>query len=273
MKNFWAGAYELQDSGTPFVVVTMLSSRGHAPQDPGAKALISGEGLVAGTVGGGKVEARCIEHAKERLARVAAGNVEATAPELVTWNLQRDVGMSCGGEVTYLFEAHSTLAWKIAIFGAGHVAQALVRALEPLACRITVVESRPEWLERLPSSPKIRRVLVAEPADGVAGIEPGSFFAVMTRGHATDVPVLRAIQATHPDCAYVGVIGSDVKAIRIRSELKAEELDSGFIEKLRCPMGLPFGGNDPAEIALSIAAELLQERDRTREGAAPSIRA
>jgi xanthine dehydrogenase accessory factor len=272
MKLYWEAAAELSRAGTPFVTVTMVSSRGHAPQDPGAKALISSQGLEAGTVGGGKVEARCIEDAKARLAR-AVESPDATRPELVTWNLQRDIGMSCGGEVTYLFETHATTAWKIAIFGAGHVSQALVRTLSPLACRITVVDSRPEWLERLPHAPNIERILVAEPADGVEKVDPRSYFAVMTRGHATDVPVLRAIHAKIPDCAYVGVIGSDVKAIRIRSELKAEGLSPSFIEKLRCPMGLPFGGNDPSEMAISIAAEFLQERDRSRAATADSAQA
>jgi xanthine dehydrogenase accessory factor len=272
MKPYWEAAAELARAGTPFVTVTMVSSRGHAPQDPGAKALVSSQGLEAGTVGGGKVEARCIEHAKARLIH-AAESAEAALPELITWNLQRDIGMSCGGEVTYLFETHAASAWKIAIFGAGHVAQALVRTLAPLACRMTVVDSRPEWLERLPHGPNIERVLVSEPAEGVEKVDPRSFFAVMTRGHATDVPVLRAVHAKIPDCAYVGVIGSDVKAIRIRSELKAEGLAPSFIEKLRCPMGLPFGGNDPAEIALSIAAELLQERDRSRAATVDSAKA
>jgi xanthine dehydrogenase accessory factor len=271
MKPFWEAAHDFHRSGTPFVVVTLVTFRGYVPQEAGAKALISAEGLEAGTVGGGKVEARCIEDAKAILARISDG--VPTAPELVTWNLQRDIGMSCGGEVTLLFETHSALAWKIAVFGAGHVSQALVRTLEPLPCRITVVDSRPEWLERLPTSPKVRRILVSEPSEGVANIDPGSFFAVMTRGHATDVPVLRAIHEKFPDCPYVGVIGSDVKGRRIRSELKAEGLADPFIEKLRCPMGLPIGGNDPSEMAVSIAAELLQERDRSRAALRDSARA
>lgn len=269
MKNFWEAAAELERTGTPFVTVTMVASRGHAPQDPGAKAIVTTDGLASGTVGGGKVEARCIDQARKLLGHSADGAPDGhhVEPLLVTWNLQRDIGMSCGGEVTYLFELHSRAQWKIAIFGAGHVAQALVRVLEPMHCSLFVVDSRPEWLERLPTNSRVKRVLVSEPADGVASplFDSDTSFAVMTRGHATDVPVLRAIHERFPDCRYVGVIGSDVKALKIRSELKAEGLRLDFIERLRSPMGLPLGGNDPAEIAVSIAAELLQTRDRSRK--------
>ncbi len=259
MRSVWKAAADLHRAGTAFVTVTMVSTRGHAPQDPGAKALVSASGLEAGTVGGGKVEARCIEHAKKW---IEGSSRTPRPPELVTWNLQRDIGMSCGGEVTYLFELHAPSHWKIAVFGAGHVAQALVRTLEPLACSLTVIDSRPEWLERLPADSKAKRILVTDPSEGVAGRDPDSYFLVMTRGHATDFPVLRAIHAHFPHCAYVGVIGSDVKALKIRSEMKAEGMRPEFIEKLRSPMGLPLGGNAPAEIAISIAAELLQFRDR-----------
>ena len=58
------------------------------------------------------------------------------APEVVTWNLTHDIGMTCGGEATLLFEIHDPKRWKIAIYGAGHVGQALVRTLEsPSAIR------------------------------------------------------------------------------------------------------------------------------------------
>lgn len=255
MSGFWEAAAALWREGVPFVAVTLVSARGHAPQDPAAKALVTERGLHWGTVGGGKVEARAIAEARELLG---AGFFE---PRLETWNLQRDIGMTCGGEVTYLFEASAAAApWPIVVFGAGHVAQALVRALLPLRCQLTVVDHRAEWMDCLPPAGLMRRHLT-EPAAAVADAQGRSFFVVMTQGHATDVPILEAISRVHPQAPYVGVIGSRVKATKIRAELRARGVGEGFLSKLRCPIGLDFGGNDPAEIAVSVAAELLQARD------------
>lgn len=249
-------AAELTRQGTPFVQVTLISTRGHAPQDPGAKILVTGNGLDTGTVGGGKVEAKCVERAKELLKN------PRPAPELVTWNLQKDVGMTCGGEVTYLFETFAGESWQIVVFGAGHVAQALARTLDTLACRAVFVDDRPEWLERLPQSGRIRAEYRESPASFVSELEGREFVVVMTRGHATDMPVLRALYAQKPGIPYLGSIGSDVKALKIRAELKASGISPEDVARLHCPIGLPLGNNDPAEIAISIVAELIQERDR-----------
>jgi xanthine dehydrogenase accessory factor len=260
-REFWSTADRLEAASVPFVVVTMLSTRGHAPQDPGAKAIVTVEGLHWGTVGGGKVEAKAILLAKELL------ETGGPRPELrvVTWNLQRDVGMTCGGEVTYLFETHRADGWKVVVFGAGHVAQALVRLLAGLECRVTCIDPRPEWTEKMPESSRVRVVLTEDPPAQVAGLEKGSYFVVMTRGHATDLPVLQEIYRKHPDAPYIGLIGSDVKALKVRAELREMGFGEELVAKLRCPMGLPLGGNDPNEIAISIAAELIQVRDGKME--------
>ena len=220
---------------------------------------MTAQGLQTGTVGGGKVEARAIEHALLLLRR---GAIE---PEMMKWNLQRDIGMTCGGETTYLFEVHNRKNWNIVIFGAGHVGQALIRVLQGLDCQITCVDSRGDWLAKLPSSPKISIVESPEPAAEVANIKPNSYFVVMTHGHATDLPILAEIVRAHPQAPYIGVMGSDVKAQKLRQEMHGLRLDSAQIGKLHCPIGLTLGENVPAEIAISIVAELLQERDRARE--------
>ncbi|MBS1962399.1 MAG: XdhC family protein [Bdellovibrionales bacterium] len=263
--NFWQAAAELESAGTPFVVVTMAGTRGHAPQDPGAKILVTSDGLHFGTVGGGKVEAKCIEEAKRILA-LPPGD----SPTLLyTWNLQRDVGMTCGGEVTYLFERREAASWPIVVFGAGHVAQALARILETLACRATFVDSRSEWIERTPlGSGKLRTAAVAEPVDYVKHLKGDEFVVVTTRGHATDLPVLKALYAREREeglrFPYIGGIGSDVKALKLRKELGEFGVPAERIREFHCPIGLPLGGNDPAEIAISIAAELIQCRDSSR---------
>ncbi len=253
--TFLQTARELEESGVAFVVVTMVSARGHAPQDPGAKAIVTADGIHWGTVGGGKVEARAIVHARQMIEG------KTSNPELIVWNLQRDIGMTCGGEVTYLFEHHSRPSWKIAVFGAGHVAQALVRALEPLECSVICVDARKEWVDRLPSSTKLQALCEPDPRAIVEKLSEDTSFVVMTQGHATDVPILEAIFGKFPNARYVGVIGSDVKALKIKSELRARGVTEELVARLRTPIGLPIGSNHPAEIAISIVAELLQVRD------------
>lgn len=233
-------------------MVTMTGVRGSAPQEVGAKILVTEKGLHQGTIGGGKVEMAAIKKSMEILSG------QARPPETVTWNLQQDVGMSCGGEVTLLFEHFCLNAWPIVIFGAGHVAQALTRLLSHLKCQVTCVDSREEWIAKLEG---VKGVHHPVPKDLVSSFTSKSFFLSMTMGHAHDVPILYAISQHAPDCPYVGVIGSDVKGIKIKKELKDLGVSDSFINKLRVPMGLPIGTNEPWEIAVSITAELMKVRD------------
>lgn len=256
MSTHWSEAAELDARGDAFVVVTMIAERGHVPQDLGAKCIVTSSGLYSGTVGGGKIEARAIEHARGLLS---AGTRE---PQVVTWNLTRDIGMTCGGEATFLFELHHRKKWSIVVFGAGHVGQALVRTLSNLDCQVTCVDFRSEWLSRLPDSPKITKVLAESPEKIVSEFSGESHFVVMTRGHASDVPILDAIFRTHPAAPYVGVMGSDVKATRIRNDLATRGVPTELIERLHSPIGLDLGGNDPYEISISVAAQLLKVRDQ-----------
>lgn len=260
--SFYAHAESLTQQSTPFVVVTMAGCRGHAPQDPGAKAIVTAAGLEWGTVGGGRVEAQAIAYAQKILTAPA---LERGTAELVTWNLQRDVGMSCGGEVSLLFERVHTTAWNIALYGAGHVAQALSRQLLELDCQLTCIDTRPEWLAKLPEShPRLTKLLVTDLAAHARTLSPDAYCVIMTRGHTSDLPVLEAILKERIP-PYIGVIGSDVKAIKIRKDLIELGVPALAVEALRCPMGLDIGNtNQPAEIGISIAAELIATRARLR---------
>jgi xanthine dehydrogenase accessory factor len=250
---------ELTAEAAPFVLVTLVEVTGSAPQDAGAKMLVDASGLRFGTVGGGRVEQAAIARARELLA---AANPPACA--LVEWNLQRDVGMTCGGVVKLLFEVHQAHPWRVVVFGAGHVAQALVRCLLLLDCRVVCVDPRPEWLARLPEHPRLEAVRLAEPRDYVPRLVPDDFVVCMTMGHRTDLPVLAAILAAGPAPAYLGVIGSRAKRGVLVRELVAAGVPEPAVERLRCPVGLPIGGNQPGEIAVSVAAEILQCRDAVR---------
>ena len=84
--------------------------------------------------------------------------------ELVEWNLKRDVGMTCGGSVKLFFETYNHSDWRIVVFGAGHVASAVVDCLAPLDCHVTCIDSRAEWLDRIPSRRRLRKIAMRRAA-------------------------------------------------------------------------------------------------------------
>ena len=244
----------LDETGDAFVCVTLAEARGSVPQEPGAKMLVTDEGRACGTIGGGRVEQAAIKHARELLA----GRPKISC-ELIEWNLQKDIGMTCGGMVKFFFEVFGPSSWSIAIFGAGHVAQALVRILAGLSCRVSVFDTRPEMLSQLTQASNVKARLIEPLEDGVGEIPEGSFVVVMTQGHRTDKPVLERILKTR-SFPYLGAIGSASKAAVLRRELRESGVEGDLTQAFRCPIGLPLGRDTPEEIAISIAAEMLEVR-------------
>jgi xanthine dehydrogenase accessory factor len=251
---------ELAAAGRPFVLVTLVEAIGSTPQDVGTKMLVDAEGLRFGTIGGGRVEQQAITTAQAMLA-----NPAPQPCSLVEWNLKRDVGMTCGGTVKLFFEAYALRPWRVVVFGAGHVGQAVVRCLLVLDCQVIVIDPRQEWLDRLPRSPQLEVILLNEPKDYVARLTDNDFVVCMTMGHRTDFPILEAIFKEGLTPAYLGVIGSRAKREVLRRELEKAGVQAAAVEPLRCPIGLPLGTNQPGEIAISLAAEILQVRDARRE--------
>ncbi len=255
MPTFFEAQNELAGSGAPFVAVTVVDTLGSTPQDRGAKMLVTAAGRQHGTVGGGKIEARAIQEAQEMLA-----DDSAPKTRFYQWSLEKDIGMTCGGIVRVYFEAFNLTRWNIVVFGAGHVANALMEVLLRLDCRVTCFDPRQDWIERLPSAARLTRVLSGNLPGEVAKIPDGAFVLLMTMGHTTDKPILIEILRTRK-FPYLGVIGSNAKAKRLRQDV----LDAGLPEELTraffCPVGLQLGSNHPHEIAISIAAQMLQTRD------------
>ena len=252
--TFFEAESELVASGTPFVAVTVVDTVGSTPQDRGAKMLVTEAGRVHGTVGGGKIEARCIDEALKLLR-------ESDAPKtrFYQWSLEKDIGMTCGGIVRVYFEAFNVTRWNIVVFGAGHVASALVDILAKLDCRVTCIDTREEWLARVPDSPKLTKVLSTNMPSEVAKIPEQSFVVLMTMGHTTDKPILIEILRTRT-FPYLGVIGSNAKAKRLRQDILDAGLPQEMTKAFFCPVGLEIGSNHPQEIAVSVAAQLLQIR-------------
>ncbi|HUO85136.1 MAG TPA: xanthine dehydrogenase accessory protein XdhC [Thermoanaerobaculia bacterium] len=260
MPTWFEALNDLFASGEPFAAVTVVDTMGSVPQDRGAKMLVTRRGLHHGTVGGGKVETRAIEEARRMIE-----DPSQPATRFFQWNLNRDVGMTCGGTVRLFVETHNVARWNVVIFGAGHVANALVRVLLPLECTITCIDPRPEWLERLPEAPNLRKVQAEEMPREVGKIPEGSFVLLISMGHTTDKPILLEILRTRT-FPYLGVIGSNAKAKQLRLDVVEAGLPEEMQRSFFCPVGLDLGSNHPQEIAISIAAQLLAERERVTQG-------
>lgn len=255
---------KLQSAGSSYVLITLVQIRGSAPQVVGAKMLVTEAGLHWGTVGGGKIEAHVILTAQAMLNKKAPS-------EFKTWNLQSDIGMSCGGEVSLFFDVQTQDKWPIVIFGAGHISQQLCKILTSWSCQITVFDSRPEWLGKLPIASNLKRQRSEDLAKEASNLPPNSFVLCMTQGHSTDFPILLEVfRAKAKDqrsdlvqYKFVGVIGSEVKALKIKKELQQAGISEQQLKNLHCPLGFPIGNNTPSEIAVSIAAQLLAVRDQS----------
>ncbi len=255
MPGFFESLSELMAGGTPLVTVTVVDTMGSVPQDRGAKMIVTNAGLHSGTVGGGKVETKAIAEAQQMLRGEIDGKTR-----FASWNLNKDVGMTCGGIVKLYFEAFNVPRWNIVVFGAGHISQALNSILVNLDCSITCIDPRQEWLDKLPQSPKLKRVLTSDMPSMVKTLPDDAFVVLMTMGHTTDKPILLEILRTRT-FPYLGVIGSDSKAIILKRDIAEaglpKELESAFF----CPVGLDLGTNHPYEIAVSIVAQMMQVRD------------
>lgn len=248
---------KIQENHEPVVVVSLVAIQGSAPQNLGAKMLVTNRGRIWGTVGGGKVEKAAIEKAMSHIK-----DMSGSVCEIVEWNLQRDIGMTCGGLVRILFEVFDPrLDWNIAVFGAGHVAQELVTALLRLDCQVTCIDSRSEWLDRLPTHQRLKKICTVDMASQIECLTDKTYVVIMTMGHGTDLPILiKALQRPFP---YVGNMGSAQKALVLKRDLRENGMSDEACARLKCPIGLDLGGNSPPEIAISVVAQLLSVRDKS----------
>lgn len=242
----------LTESGTPHVLVTVAEAQGSAPREAGAKMVVTADGL-AGTVGGGNLEHKALELAR-RLLREGGG------PTLEHFPLGPALGQCCGGHVSLLFEPLAAHALDVVLFGAGHVGKALVAVLGGLDCRVTWIDGRADaFPAEVPANVTVE--ISDAPVYDVAEAPAGAAYLVMTHSHDLDQDLVEAI-LRRGDAAYCGLIGSATKRARFEKRLAKKGLDAATLARLTCPIGVPgVAGKKPAEIAVAVAAQLLQLRE------------
>ncbi|MBX5480759.1 MAG: xanthine dehydrogenase accessory protein XdhC [Myxococcaceae bacterium] len=249
--DLYAVLARLTDEGRAFVLATVIESAGSTPQKPGTKMIVLEDGAIFGTVGGGAIEKQVIDAAR------ALFDAPETSRVLET-HLTHELGMCCGGRMKFFLEKHAAAA-RLHVFGAGHVGRELAVLAHHVGFRVTVYDERPEWASR-ERFPEGIRVEQTDPVRAAASLEGGplTFFCVSTHDHPLDQAVLEAL--LRKPAAYHGVIGSVRKAERFKLRLRAAGFSEEEISRIRSPMGLPIRALTPAEIAVSIVAELIQLR-------------
>jgi xanthine dehydrogenase accessory factor len=276
-------------------VCTVVGASGSTPQSPGATLLLHENMTSEGTLGGGCVEAEVRKRAFEMLGRNESGLLKFRLDHDYGW----DDGLICGGNMLVAvmpldepdaarpfveasealrrqqpatvpirvahegrleeYRLHIEAPAKLVIAGAGHVGQALAKLAVGLDFDVSVIDDRGDYAnaERLP--PPIRPV-VGDIEKTLRGwpIGPGTFVVIVTRGHNHDEAALHAV--IDSPARYIGMIGSRRKVKLIFDDLAALGVDRGKLERVRSPIGLKIGGVTVPEIAVSIAAELIQVR-------------
>lgn len=147
---------------------------------------------------------------------------------------------------------------RVHLFGGGHVSHAVAKLLPDLHFACTVYDDRPEFIgpDRFPDAHSV----AVEDFESLPALElnPRDYIVILTRGHAYDEDVL-AWALTHAP-GYIGMIGSKTKVQTIFDHLLSQGFSQNSINRVHAPIGLPIGGDSPAEIAISIVAELMQYR-------------
>jgi xanthine dehydrogenase accessory factor len=151
--------------------------------------------------------------------------------------------------------------FEIVLFGAGHVARALVAVLAGIACRVTWIDEREtEFPAVVPAN--INVVVTDTSTSEVASAASGAYFLVMTHSHALDQALAEAI-LRRGDFAYFGLIGSRSKRRQFERRMVERGIPPERFGDMTCPIGVPgIAGKEPATIAIAVAAELLQVRER-----------
>ena len=274
-------------AGRPALVVRVHAIRGSTPREAGVRMLVGGgelsgqSGEVMGTIGGGHLEWQAIDLARKALAEARSANKPPAAWQQ-TFALGPTLGQCCGGSVDLAFEPLTDAilqAWTLPaprfhleLHGAGHVGQAIARLLADIDCTVRWIDERaddaetcgadapglptPQALAALP--PHIQFVSTEQAEAEVADAPPGACHLVLTHRHDLDLRIIHAV-LQRGDFAFAGLIGSQTKRAKFLHRLQAMGVSDDAIARLTCPIGLPeLPGKEPAVIAISVVAQLLQ---------------
>ena len=245
---------QLESKNEDYVLITVLGTAGSTPRDCGTKMVVS-KGKNYGTIGGGHLEYKAIDGAKQLLKQ------SDSCQKIEHFPLGAKLGQCCGGNATLMFESFINNNIDIMLFGAGHVGKALMSILSELPCKIHWVDSRAEeFPEKLPDN--VTKIVSDSPSDEVSSLREDGFYVVMTHNHPLDFEITETI-LLRDDARYVGLIGSQTKWQRFKMRFKHKGYKSEFYSSIHCPIGLrDIPGKRPTEVAVAVAGEIIAEYHR-----------
>jgi len=244
----------LRNSGQKCALATIVEVRGSIPSYESAKLLVREDGSMAGTIGGGCVEAEVWTAAREV--------IQTEKPKHLTFNLGQDAaydnGLICGGQLDVFVEPVLPIPHAF-IFGGGHISKSLSKVANLAGFASVVIDNREAFAnrERFPEAEAVH----AEEYEDVfpkLAINETSYLIIVTRGHRDDMRVLQLAIAT--PARYIAMIGSKRKVLNVIRELEKQGIPRSAFERIYAPMGLDIGAISPEEIAISVTAEMIAVR-------------
>jgi xanthine dehydrogenase accessory factor len=243
----------MRRAGLRGALATIVHTNGSIPSFESSRMLVREDGSIAGTIGGGCVEADVWAAAKEVLT--------TETPRKMVFHLNNeasyDSGLICGGTLEVFVEPILPQP-VVYLFGGGHISTALAKSVNAAGYGVVVVDDREHFANR-ERFPMAREVYTSY-EEAFARIEPNasSYLVIVTRGHRDDMRVLA--WAVRTDARYVGMIGSKRKVLSVYQALEKEGYSADEFSRVYAPMGLEIGALSPEEIAISITAELIAVR-------------
>jgi len=241
---------------TEAALATVVGGEKGAPGRTGFRMLVYPDGKISGTVGGGVLEAKVREEALRCLHEKKSKLLEFTLDE----ESANGIGVLCGGEVKIFLEPIQAVP-TLYVFGGGHIAVPLVQFAKTLEFGVVVVDDRKEFAnrDRFRSADDVRLGDFSAVTKSVE-FHDDDCVVIITRGHEHDELVLKECLSKDRRARYIGMIGSREKVARTMSHLKEQGISEQLLSKVRAPIGLDIGARTPAEIALSIVAEIIADR-------------
>lgn len=262
--DFLKKSAELSSQGESFAVATVVRCQAPTSGKPGDKAIVHADGKLWGWIGGGCAQPVVVKEALKSLAD--------RRPRLVRISPSSDGSEE--GIVDYTMACHSGGALDIyiepvlpkphvVILGRSPIAQTLARLSRTIGYAVSVIA------EELTAENFADAELIVD-RDFIVGrikVSPQTFIVVSTQGEDDEGALEQAVKS---DCAYVAFVASRTKAQKVFEYLRGKGIAQERLDQVRVPAGLDIGAGTPEEIAVSILAELIQQRaQKTKADAQP----
>jgi xanthine dehydrogenase accessory factor len=247
------------DSNTARCVATVISAEGSSPGKPGFKMLVYADGSIFGTVGGGEAEQRVIAAAMTNAEGVRTMRFELKGQP----DAKDGSRMICGGAMEILLEPVGK-THQLYILGGGHCGIALSHLAKLSGFHVTVIDDRPEWAAK-DKHPDADKIVLSAYSEAVKHItfSDQAYIVIMTHGHDADELLLRDFVVRQ--YKYLGLIASKRKVGLFFERMEKDGISKGRLARLYTPIGFDIGSETPAEIAVSIAAQLIAVRNGKSE--------